>query len=236
MVDGQLAGVLDDEEAVALGGGGQHRAQQHGLPGARAAGDEEVGAAGDGLGDEGDERCRHEPVAHQVLQAEGERPGDAEAQDRHVAGQRRDHRVHADPVRQPDVDQRRRVVQPATARGRQPDRERPDIRLRTEAQGHRHEAVAEVGPHVARTVDEHVRHAGPIEQGLERPGSGELRGQAGDELRQCGGAHHTTRTANCGGDRCLREGAGVVEEVAADLRDEGRVEPGGVAGSCGGRG
>ena len=145
----QLGHVLDGDDAFTRPDEAQQRAEDRGLAGARAAGDEERQA-----GFEYGAHQRLAEVVHRAQSAQGGEvvrggPQHAQRQAGAVGGDRRQHRVqaHAD-VGEPPVDVRARVVEPAARGDGEPLRQPADGRVVDEPHGG---ALAGPGPRSTQT-------------------------------------------------------------------------------------
>ncbi|MDT4851692.1 hypothetical protein FQZ97_858830 [compost metagenome] len=186
MVQRQLGGVLDGDDALAGRHEGGQRIEQRGLARAGAAADQDIAAglhrglqqAGD-LGAHGAQRLQV-GRRHRIL---------AELADRHHRAfqrQRRDHHVDAAAVGQARVDHRVGLVQ-APADRRQ-DAAHDAQQVAAVGKAHRDALEHAVARHVdvEMPIDQDVFDRGIVEQVFDRAEAGQLLGQRLGDLAQLG--------------------------------------------------
>ena len=168
LIEVQFRRVLDHDDALAVGNHFGQRAQKRGLAGARAARDQDVLPRTDRDREEiqhlrGQRADREQVGAPQPLASET-----ADGNRRSVDRGRRQRRVHAAAVRQPEIGHRRPGVDPAAdARGDALD-DPHDVVGIAEAHIRAFEPAEPLDVHLVRSVDEHVTDGGVREQRRQR--------------------------------------------------------------------
>ena len=167
----ELGGVLDDDDPFGRRDQPEQGREDGGLAGAGAAGDEERRPRGDQRLQQPPHLGRGVPGREQVGQRERAPRREPQRDGRAGAGDRRQDRVQARAVGQPQVHARGGVVETAPAQRGQPLREPAHRLLVGQVDVRRLQAVAAVEEDTAGAVDQHVGHPGEGQERLQRPGA-----------------------------------------------------------------
>ena len=137
---------------------------------------------------------------------------------RPVQRHRRDHHIQARAVGQPAIDVRIALVHPP-ADGRHDALDHVhQMRHVAEARPHRLQLALALHVNGAGTVDDHIVHAGIVEQGLERPEAGDLVDHVENELGAFPGVERKPARAQHDGDGAgdLVQECGLLDGIAGD--------------------
>ena len=205
LLESQLGGILDrDDPLGALDERRQH-VEQRRLARPRTTADDDVASALDTFAQEGHRLGRDGCVVNQILGAERVAPEPPDRQQRPVEAQRRDHAVHARPVGQARIGQRRRLVDAPPERTQDALDQVHQLVVRPERDVRRDDATAALDVHDAPPVDHDLVHLRVVHQWLERAPARRCRTRPGPRARpaRCRRAAAPPRSA---GRRCDRAG------------------------------
>ena len=214
----EFRGVFNGDDALLGAGIGTHHIEKRGLAGAGAARNENVAARAHRSGEIAQAFGAEGAIAHQVLAGEGHIAEFADRDMGAVQCHGWDHDIEARSVGQPSIDVRIGFVHPPPDRG---DDALNDVHQMVEiAEPGSDKLQFAIAFDIDRTgaVDDHIIHAGIVEQRLERPESGDLVDHIENELRAFRRVQCKAARAEYDGDgaRDLVKECGMLDCVAGD--------------------
>ena len=187
VLQAQLGGVLDGDDALGLGDPAREHVQHRGLAGAGAAHHDNAGARLHLLAQVVGQLLAHGPIAHQLLGGQRLRAELAHRQAGPVQRHRRDDRIDPAAVGQAGIDHRRAFVD-AAANRRQDAADDPQHMIVVDKLRRRlFEPAAALDEHAARAVDDDVVDLGVLDQWLQRAEADQLMQDVLAQLAQLAG-------------------------------------------------